>query len=223
MWMEERSWAKCSCGLLHVCYPLTRTTDQYFGKSQVATIVSMRRSNLKAIMEMQNSSHADLSHSGCHLEFSVNKTIHLFSSKTATKATKGSSNSSGTYQWLCHALHFLEREVNISTLIILKPFDPNQRGMKCNHHHGLINTADVFLPRKMQRPADSGRALQWLSGLWWGVVYHTFLTSTTSGWCREDSPPGAPQDHWLLPCALCFESLQLALNSPENSGLPYIP
>lgn len=108
--MEKISWAKCSCGLLHVCHPLAGTTDQYFGRTQMARNVIIKSNDLKAIMEMQNSSHAGLSHSGRHLGFSVNKTIHLFSSVTATGVTKGSSNSSGTYQWFSHALHFLEKE-----------------------------------------------------------------------------------------------------------------
>lgn len=46
--------------------------------------------------------------------------------------------------------------------------------MKCEHHSGLIDTADVFFLRKKQRSADSGRALQWLPALCWGVVDHSF-------------------------------------------------
>lgn len=42
--------------------------DQYFGRSQVARIVSIRSNGLKAITTMQYSSHGDLSHSGYHLE-----------------------------------------------------------------------------------------------------------------------------------------------------------
>lgn len=63
--------AKCSCGLLHVCHPLAGTRDQYLGISQVARNVSIRSNDLKAVTEMQNSSHAGLSHSGCQLESSM--------------------------------------------------------------------------------------------------------------------------------------------------------
>lgn len=128
-----------------MCYPLAGTTDQYFGKSQVATNVSIRSSNLKTIMEMQNASHGGLSHSGCHLESSVknnNSLVFKYNCKTGNERKQ-------CFQWYLpmtlsrSAFSGERKKVNISTLIILKQFDSNQNVMKCDHDNGLINTADV--------------------------------------------------------------------------------
>ena len=59
------------------------------------------------------------------------------------------------------------KEVNVSRLARYKQFESKQKGMKCEPHDGLTNTAvgAVFLSRKKHRPADFGRALQQLLGL----------------------------------------------------------
>lgn len=145
-----------------MCHSLAGAIDQYFGRSQVARIVSIRSNGLKAITVMQYSSHAGLSQSGCHLESPMNKRSYLFSSITAPRATNGSSK----FWWYLlitlsrSAFSGERKEVNISRLTCYKQFESKQKGTK--PHDGLANAAmgAAFPSRKKQRPADSGRALQ---------------------------------------------------------------